>query len=158
VTNITVHLIKPNKGTTVTYQAEVLSRAAGYVLVQARWERPRLELGYTTFETGDIFFEHFYAERWYNIFELRSTSGALKGWYCNVTCPAEIGDDTVISTDLALDLFVPPDRIQPLRLDVDEFEALGLAASDPATYAAAYGALDELERLALAGESPFDRE
>ena len=40
--------------------------------------------------------------------------------------------------------------------DLDEFEARGFAASDPLVYAAALAALDELERMARAGEPPFD--
>jgi hypothetical protein len=152
----TIHLLKPDKGTTVTYAGELLRAGPGYALVRARWERERVDLGYVTFEPGDLFLEHYYADRWYNVFELRSAEGALKGWYCNVTRPAAISDDTIVSEDLALDLFVPPDRRGLLRLDEDEFEALGLAAADPATHAAAYAALAELERLARAGEPPFD--
>jgi predicted RNA-binding protein associated with RNAse of E/G family len=153
---ITVHLLKPDKGYTVTYAGELVRAEPGYALVRARWERDRLELGYVAFETGDVFLEHFFAARWYNVFELRSAAGALKGWYCNVTRPAQIGEDVIVSEDLALDLFVPPSRAGILRLDEDEFEALGLAAADPATHAAGYAALDELERLASAGEWPFD--
>jgi hypothetical protein len=152
---ITIHLLKPGKGTTVTYEAEVLEEAPGYALVRAIWERAPLALGYVTFETGDRFYEHFFADRWYNIFELRSAGEALKGWYCNVTRPAEIGDTAIVSEDLEIDLFVSPDRRELLRLDVDEFEARGLAASEPDAYAAAYAAIEELERMARAGHPPF---
>ena len=151
---LTVHLLKPGKQTTVTYQGEVLQASSDYVLLRAIWDRAPLDLGYVRFETGDHFLEHFYADRWYNIFELRSPTGRLKGWYCNITRPAQIDTATVVSEDLEIDLFVTPDR-QLLRLDVDEFEARGLAASEPAAYAAAYAALDELEQLARAGLPPF---
>ncbi|MEN9939033.1 MAG: hypothetical protein RLZZ387_5612 [Chloroflexota bacterium] len=155
MSQMTVHLVKPDKGKTVTYAAELLHSVAGYALVRAHWVRGRLDLGYTVFETGDVFLEHFYANRWYNVFELHAADGALKGWYCNVTRPAQISAETIVSEDLALDLFVSADRRELLRLDVDEFEALGLARTDPATYAAAYAALDELERLASTGVEPF---
>ncbi|HET9222655.1 MAG TPA: DUF402 domain-containing protein [Roseiflexaceae bacterium] len=128
----------------------------GHLLIHARWEFPRRDLGYVVFEPGDHFYEHYYTEHWYNICEVHDAAGALKGWYCNVTRPAQVADDVLTSEDLELDLFVPPDRSNTLRLDLDEFEARGLDATDPPAYAAALAALDELERMARAGEPPFD--
>ncbi len=154
--SVTIHLLKPGKGQTVTYQGEVIVWERGYALVLARWERPCMDLGYVVFEPGDRFYEHFYVERWFNIFELRSGSGDLKGWYCNITRPALFAGSVITSEDLELDLFVSPDRQQLLRLDMDEFERRGFAASEPETYAAALAALDELEQMAHTGEGPFD--
>jgi hypothetical protein len=154
--SITVNLLKPGKGTTITYQGELLYEVPGEMLILAHWERPALELGYITFETGDRFYEHYYSERWYNVFEIRSAADQLKGWYCNVTRPVHFDGSTITSEDLELDLFVSPNRTRIQRLDEDEFEARGFAQSDPATYTAALAALDELERLARAGVAPFD--
>jgi predicted RNA-binding protein associated with RNAse of E/G family len=153
---ITVHLLKPGKGTTLTYQGELLLEEPGHLLIHARWDRAALDLGYVTFEPGDHFYEHHYTDRWFNIFEVRSATGRLKGWYCNVTRPAQIAGDVISSEDLELDLFVAPDRARLLRLDVDEFEARGLDTADPAAHAAALVALEELEQLARAGAPPFD--
>jgi predicted RNA-binding protein associated with RNAse of E/G family len=153
---ITVHLIKPGKGNTIIYTGVLLLREPGHTLIHARWERPRLDLGYVTFEPGDHFYEHFYSQRWYSIFELRDLSGVLKGWYCNVSRPAQLDGDLIVAEDLELDLFVSPDRAQILRLDLDEFAARGLDRLDPQAYAAALAALDELEHSARAGVSPFD--
>src|SRR6266508_2584774 len=116
--SITVHLLKPGKNTTITYQGVLLREEPGHITIHARWERPALNLGYVVFETGDHFYEHYYTERWYNIFEVRGESGRLKGWYCNVTRPAIISRDTITSEDLDLDLFVSPDRQTTLRLDL----------------------------------------
>jgi protein associated with RNAse G/E len=153
---VTVQLLKPAKGTTITYRGELVHADTGHQLIHARWERPRLDLGYVVFEPGDHFYEHYYTERWYNICEVRGTAGALKGWYCNVTRPAIVAGDTITSEDLELDLFVSPDRRDILRLDLDEFAARGFDAADPPAYQAALAALDELERMARAGEAPFD--
>ncbi len=153
---ITVHLLKPGKGTTITYQGEMLLAEPGHLLIHARWERPALDLGYVVFEPGDHFYEHYYTERWFNIFEVRAAAGNLKGWYCNITRPAQVAGDVITSEDLELDLFVPPDRSHPLRLDLDEFEARGLDVTDPLAHAAALAALDELEQMARSGEPPFD--
>lgn len=156
MTTITVRLLKPGKGTTLTYRGEFLRSEPGHILIQALWDRPTLDLGYVVFETGDQFYEHYYTEHWFNIFEVRSQAGTLKGWYCNVTRPALFTGDTIESEDLELDLFVTPDRQDLLRLDMDEFEARSFDVIDPPTYAAALAALDELERMARAGEPPFD--
>lgn len=153
----TVHLLKPAKQTTITYQSELLERGPGYVSVRAVWERPALDLGYVVFETGDIFYEYYYTERWFNIMELRDTDLVLKGWYCNITRPAQLDGDVLLSEDLEIDLFVSPDRRALLRLDLDEFAALQLDRSDPAAHAAALDALEQLEQMARSAAPPFDR-
>ena len=156
--SITIQLLKPGKGASITYTGELLRQEPGYMLIHARWERPLLDLGYITFEPGDHFYEHYYSERWYTIFELRGESGALKGWYCNVSRPAQFDNTMIVSEDLELDLFVAPDRMQILRLDLDEFAARGFESSDPEAHTAALAALNELEQMAQAGVFPFDSE
>ena len=154
--SITVHLLKPHKQKTVIYEGALLVQEPGHLLVHARWKRAAMDLGYVVFAPGDHFYEHYYTERWYNIFEVRSEAGELKGWYCNITRPACFADGVVTSEDLELDLFVAPDRRRVLRLDEEEFEALALHVAEPQTYAEALAALAELEAMAQAGVPPFD--
>jgi hypothetical protein len=153
--SITVRLIKPLKGVTVTYTGELLERDDAHILLRALWPYPPRELGFVRFEPGDVFFEHHYSDRWYNIMRIHSADGAHKGWYCNVTRPAVFGEDYVDSEDLELDLFVPPNRAAPLVLDEDEFAQRRLDESDPAAHDAARAALAELIRMAASGEPPF---
>jgi len=153
---ITIHLLKPGKGTTISYTGELLRHEPDHMLIHARWEHAQRNLGYVVFEPGDNFYEHYYTERWYNVFEVRSAAGLLKGWYCNVTRPAQIDADMITSEDLELDLFVAPDRVRMLRLDLEEFAARDFEISEPDTYTAALAALDQLEHMALAGMPPFD--
>jgi len=154
---ITVRLLKPGKQRTVTYEGMVLLEEPGHLLVHARWKRGPMDLGYVVFAPGDHFFEHYYTTRWYNIFEVRSEAGFLKGWYCNITRPAQVSDGVVTSEDLELDLFVAPDRQRLLTLDREEFDALRLDVTDPEAHAAALAALAELEAMARVGMPPFDR-
>jgi hypothetical protein len=72
----------------------------------------------------------------------------LKGWYCDITRPAALSGGELVVEDLDLDLWRSADGTDVLRLDEDEFEASGLAASDPQAAAAAVAALDELEVFA----------
>jgi protein associated with RNAse G/E len=154
---ITIHLHKPHKQTTVSFDAELLIDTTTYRLVQAPWARPHLDLGYVVFEPDDYFYEHYYTERWFAIFEVRSADHQLKGWYCNISYPAQFTANAIYSEDLDLDLFVPPDLVNLLRLDIEEFEERGVATSDPVAYAAAYAAFDELEHMVHSAIPPFRR-
>ena len=149
----TVKLLKPGKGTEITYEGELLLREPNYLLIHARWEREALNLGYLTFQTGDHFYEHYYTDKWFNIFEIRTQQGKLKGWYCNVTKPAWIEGPTIYSEDLELDLFVSADRTRVITLDEEEFRARDF---DQATRDAALEGLAELKRVARSGAAPFD--
>jgi hypothetical protein len=110
--------------------------------------------GYFVWQRGDRFVEWYYTGRWYNIFEIFDrTSGARRGWYCNLTRPAVIEDGCVAWDDLGLDVFVYPDG-RLLLLDEDDFRAVPLS---PAERAAAEAGLADLQALVQAGEGPFRR-
>ncbi len=149
----TVKLLKPGKGTEITYQGFELLREPNHLLIHARWDRDTLELGYVTFETGDHFYEHYYTDKWFNIFEIRSESGRLKGWYCNVTKPARVEDRTVYSEDLELDLFVSADRRHVVTLDKEEFEEREFSQE---VREAALNGLEALREMARLATPPFD--
>jgi len=152
-----VHLIKPLKKTTVSYVARPLILTPTTAVVRAQWTRPAVDLGYTRVAPGDILDEHFYTDRWYNVFAWYTAAGALRGWYCNVTRPATLRAHSLTSIDLELDVFVSADRRVLTRLDVDEFESRGYLQHDPEVYRMGYAALAELEGRARDGLAPFDR-
>jgi predicted RNA-binding protein associated with RNAse of E/G family len=150
---ITVHKLDHRGAEKTAYSGQVLERTETWVLLEARFSRERMALGYVTLTPGDRFVEYFYADRWYNIFLIfDAEDGAFKGWYCNVTRPARIAGDHVWADDLALDYFVQPDG-REFVLDEDEFSALALRAEE-ATRARA--ALARLREMAARRESPFD--
>ncbi len=96
-------------------------------MLEARFNRPDLPFHGILLKQGDRFVETFYTDRWYNIFEIHDRDDDhLKGWYCNIGCPAEITPGTVSYVDLELDLLVFPDGRQ-FVLDEDEFAALELS-------------------------------
>jgi predicted RNA-binding protein associated with RNAse of E/G family len=106
--------------TKIQYKGEIVERLANGVVIQASWTSPTKELGYTTFEPGDQFIEHYYTDRWFNIFDISSADGTHKGWYCNVAEPAVISDNQIEQVDLVLDVWVSPEG-ETLVLDEDEF-------------------------------------
>lgn len=108
------------------YPARVLHRKPGAVLIEAYFNRPDTPFHGILLGQGDRFLEAYYSDRWYNLFEIHDRlDDSLKGWYCNVTLPAEIGEPTISYIDLALDLLVYPDGKQ-LVLDEDEFAELAI--------------------------------
>ena len=148
-----VHKVDHTGKIALTYEAEVEEWLPDGVRLAAQWDRPALELGYVTFETGDRFIEWYYSDRWYNIFEIASPDGTLKGWYCNAAAPATIEPDDLYCRDLILDLWVTPDG-QTTTLDEAEFAATAL---DDASREGARAGLAELRRLVAGRQGPFAR-
>lgn len=148
-----VHKVDHSGKIALTYEAKVEEWLADGVRLAAQWGRPAMELGYVTFEMGDCFTEWYYSDRWYNIFEIASPDGTLKGWYCNAAAPASIEADDLYCRDLILDLWVTPDG-QTTTLDEDEFATTAL---DDASREGARAGLAELQRLVAGRQGPFAR-
>jgi predicted RNA-binding protein associated with RNAse of E/G family len=136
-----------------TYRGWVLRCDDRAIVLRTGWDRAPLDLGFVVLEPGDRWTEHFYNDRWYNIFEICASDGRLKGWYCNITRPARISAAEVAAEDLALDLWVGPGGEMRV-LDEDEFAALELS---PGEREAAQRALTELQAMAAQGMGPFGR-
>ena len=150
----TIKLVKCNhRGEKVLeYSGEVVMRDETWVCVMARYNNPDKDAGYVVFRRNDTFIEWHYSDRWYNVFELYDVDdGHLKGWYCNITRPAILDDDTICADDLALDVFVSPKR-EVLVLDEDEFAALDLP---PEEQRAAWAAVEAIRRTVTAHKTPF---
>lgn len=149
---ITVHKLNHTGAESAAYGGEIIARAGGAVVLEARFARERTELGFVSLKSGDRFVEYFYGDRWYNVFAIYDADDdSFKGWYCNITRPARITPDHIWAEDLALDYFVQPSG-EGIILDEDEFNALPLSPSDKA---AARAALAELQRLAASRTGPF---
>ncbi len=141
-----VHVIKQNsEGREVwRYTGKVLEHSKNAMLIEAHFNRPDLPFHGIILAEGDRFLEVYFSNRWYNIFEIHDKqTDELKGWYCNVTAPAEFRDGVIAARDLALDLFVYPDGRQ-LILDEDEFAHLELTVHEKTQ---ALTALQELQSL-----------
>jgi uncharacterized protein len=117
---ITVIKLNPLGEEKTRYAAELLARLENGVVLDAYWQNPRRDLGYTVFESGDHFVEYYYTDRWFNIFAISTPDGKRKGWYCNIAAPAQISEECVEQVDLLLDVWVSPDG-ELLILDEDEF-------------------------------------
>ncbi|GGQ64832.1 DUF402 domain-containing protein [Streptomyces flaveolus] len=143
-----VVLVKAGR-TKIRYPGELLYDDGTRVVVRALWAGDGVrDFGFVRFEAGDVFTEYYWRDRWYAVKEVRAATGAVKGWYCDITRPALRTGEELVVEDLDLDLWRSADGTDVRRLDEDEFAESGLAERDPEAAGAAVAALDELERLA----------
>ena len=143
-----VVLVKAGR-TKIRYPGELLYDDGTRVVVRAPWAGDGVrDFGFVRFEAGDVFTEYYWRDRWYAVKEVRAATGAVKGWYCDITRPALRTGEELVVEDLDLDLWRSADGSDVRRLDEDEFAESGLAERDPEAAGAAVAALDELERLA----------
>jgi len=134
------------------YEGVVIRRDGHSVTLEAPFNRDDMPFMGTVLKRNDRFVETFYADRWYNIFEIYDRdSKRLKGYYCNIGRPAVIEDGVVSYVDLALDLWVDEAGTQTV-LDEEEFEELQL---DPRTREQALAALDELINRFKQNKPPY---
>lgn len=134
------------------YAGMIRERTATMVCIDAFFAFEDRDLGYVTLRKGDLFTETFYSDRWYNVFRVQDVhTEELKGWYCNITRPADIQDDYVAADDLALDVFVYTDG-RTLLLDEDEFSLLNIPDADRLS---AKKAVEEITHLVATRQPPF---
>lgn len=151
--SITINKLNLAREVTWSYPGRVIDRTPSQIIVEARFNRETANAGYVVFERGDRFVERFFADRWYNIFEIHAVGDDhLKGWYCNIARPAEFHDGAIEQVDLALDVWVNPDGSYTV-LDQAEFDALPL---DAATRHRARRAVGEIVYLLYHRAAPFD--
>jgi len=89
---------------------------------------------------------------WYDLAAIYDHEHRLRGYYCDITTPAERTPAGYRTTDLILDLCVLPDKTVAC-LDEEEFqEAIRAGAMDPGLAEKARHALDLLSERAVRGE------
>ena len=149
---VTVRKLDVAGGEKWRWRAVVHQATARSLLVEARFNAPEVDRFGIEFRRGDRILESYFADRWYNIFAVYgSDTGVFKGWYCNISRPANLTDGEVDWVDLELDVVVRPDHRSAV-LDEEEFAALRIPEDERL---AARRAVDELLRHARAASGPF---
>ena len=89
----------------------------------------------------------------YNVFQISSAEGTLKGWYCNLGLPAQLDPETreLSYIDLALDVWANPDG-SFIVLDEDELNEL--LEEHPELSVAAHRGRADLLKLVQSGGLP----
>jgi hypothetical protein len=126
MTSISVIKLNTQGHETWRYTGEVIETGSNYLILQAYFDREDRIFHGMPLCKGDRFIETYFTDRWYNEYEIYAREDDhLRGWYCNISQPAQVVGDTISFVDLALDLLVFPDGRQ-IILDEDEFEDLHL--------------------------------
>jgi protein associated with RNAse G/E len=108
------------------YPGKVIIRDKDKVVIEARFTKSDFVFNGMVLKQNDKFIEAYFRKKWYNIFEIYDRDdGHLKGWYCNITRPAEFSRWKIAYQDLALDLLVHYQG-SSILLDEDEFAELDL--------------------------------
>ena len=108
------------------YRGNLLHQEPERIVLEAFFDREDMEFHGMPLRKGDRFIETYYTDRWFNVLEIHAREDdRLRGWYCNISQPAEIDGNQLSYVDLALDLLVFPDGIQVV-LDTEEFARLEL--------------------------------
>ncbi|MBI2756300.1 MAG: DUF402 domain-containing protein [Chloroflexi bacterium] len=120
-TRLLVRKLRPDGSQAFAWNATLLRHEGTEIVLAARFNVDSWQVGDTVLRRGDEFREFYYADRAYNVFQVFSPGGTLKGWYCNVSTPADLDLERgeLRYTDLVLDLWVSPEG-QQTRLDEDE--------------------------------------
>lgn len=124
--NVIVYKLDHNGNEVWNYPGSILLRDKEKVVIEAKFTKPDVLFNGMVLKKDDTFIEAYYRKKWYNIMEIYDRDdGHLKGWYCNVTRPADISRWKIAYHDLALDLLVHYQGSSQL-LDEDEFVELHL--------------------------------
>jgi predicted RNA-binding protein associated with RNAse of E/G family len=152
-TPITIIKRDPNGQHVLSYTGNVLQRDETSICIEAWFTLNPVDVALFTIERGDRMVEWFYTDRYYNVFRVHDgDSDTVKGWYCNITRPAEISQDSVASDDLALDVVIIPDGTYRI-LDDDEYQGLTLSRTEQD---GVYAAITLIRALVSANLPPFD--
>ena len=109
-----------------------------------------------TIEAGTLSKEFFWTDRWYSIFRFQTPGGRLLKFYCNINTPPTFESGTLTFVDLDVDVLVQPDYTFEV-LDEDEFEHHAKLYGYPDAYHSnVREALEELRRLIVHRQFPFD--
>ena len=112
------------------YDGNIIEKTPKALLIEAYFNRSDLLFNGVLLREGDRFLELYVPGRWFNIYEIHDKDNdAIKGWYCNITRPVKIEKGKLSYDDLALDMFIYPDRTIKV-LDEDEFTSLSLETAD----------------------------
>jgi protein associated with RNAse G/E len=129
----------------IRYWGELIGASQDKRLIRAVGNTDQQIFGDYWLRDGDEYLEWYSSLKGYNILEIHERhSRQIKFWYCNLCRPARFVGQTIVWTDLALDLMVTPQK-RFVLLDQDEFALLNL---DWAAYGEVWkNVLDLLKRF-----------
>jgi protein associated with RNAse G/E len=152
--DIAIHAKKYDGRVRKTWTGGVLSESDELVILVARFEKTVKHNDLGIIEAGTVSFEHFWLDRWYNVFRFHKPDGEMLAHYVNIAMPAKLEGDVLSYIDLDIDVIQWADgRVEVL--DRDDFEENQVKYSyPPDVIASAERALTEVLALIDKGELP----
>jgi protein associated with RNAse G/E len=102
------------------WHARLLRREESLIVLDARFEEEIRHPLLGIIAAGTISLEHYWLDRWYNIFRFLQPTGEMLNYYCNINVPPSFAEDVLSYVDLDIDILVAPDFSYSV-LDEDEF-------------------------------------
>ena len=151
---ITINARKYDGSLRRQWAAGIVSQTEELTIAVGRFEFDVEHSDLGLIKQGTVSFEHFWRDRWYNIFRFHEPDGALRNYYCNVAMPFTLEGETLEFVDLDIDVVVWSDgRVEVL--DRDDFEVNSVKFGYPEdVIAAAEQSLAELLTLVELGQLP----
>lgn len=151
---ITVNARKYDRSIRRSWSIGLVSESDELIVGVGRFESDVVHNDLGPIAAGTVSFEHFWTDRWYNIFRFHTPDGRLHSYYCNIAMPARLSGDVLDFVDLDIDVVVWPDgRVDVL--DRDDFERNQVKYQySPETIARAETGLDEVLGLIREGDLP----
>ena len=151
---ITINARKYDGSLRRQWTAGIVSQTEELTIAVGRFEFDVEHSDLGLIKQGTVSFEHFWRDRWYNIFRFHEPDGSLRNYYCNVAMPFTLEGETLEFVDLDIDVVAWPDgRVEVL--DRDDFEVNSVKFGYPEdVIAAAEQSLAELLTLVELGQLP----
>lgn len=150
MTVVRIHYLRPPDREEVFRQA-LVHEDDEVVVTWARdltFDPPVRIEGRTALETGSDVVWFTFPGAWHDIGRFHTADGAFRGFYANIITPPRMEGPVWHTTDLFLDLWLPPDLSRTVLLDEDELdEAVAAGWVDAAT---GERAREEVSRLQAA--------
>jgi len=152
---ITVRVLKSDGSEYRRWSATIARREGQMIVLDAEFEYDVQHHLLGDIQRGTRSIEHYWLDRWYNIFQFLEDDGKTRLYYCNINTPPTFEDGTLVYIDLDIDILVQPDLSYEV-LDLDEFEKHAkLFGYDDETTRQARAAVDELISMIETHQFPF---
>lgn len=104
-----------------TWKAAIVSKSETLIIAVGRFDRDVSHQDLGKIKKGTVSFEHFWLDRWYNVFRFHEPDGTLRNYYCNIAMPAVLNGGELAFVDLDIDVVVWPGGRYEV-LDRDDFD------------------------------------
>ena len=155
-TDIIVNACKYNGEIHRSWKCDLVARNDSLLTLIGVFDRQINHPDLGVIRRGTISYEHYWLDRWYNIFRFHEPGGELKLFYCNINQPPHFENGVLDYVDLDVDVLVDAD-LQHRVLDLEEFAANSIKYEyPPELIVKVYETTAEIINLIESHQFPFN--